>query len=273
MTRGMQKLVAGARELGLEIEGGMQERFQIYAELIRSWNRRINLVRLQDEENLFCRHFLDSLWCSRGCELVAVERLLDIGSGAGFPAVPLKICFPHLQVVMVESQAKRCRFLEEVIDALRLEGCRVIWERSENLARDPNHRETYDCVTARALAALPVVLELGVPFLKRGGHLLAMKGRHLQEELGQSAFAMSVLGVRLERIVPYVFEGEEGRHIVSFVKEEPTPEDYPRRAGIPDKRPLLGRGIGGDAVEKKMQCNARTKGDGVGNDLRRGPQG
>lgn len=273
MSPGMWILIAGARELGLEIGHREAEKFQLYADLIRSWNRRINLVRLRDEEDLYREHFLDSLWCSRGCDLTEVEKLLDLGSGAGFPAVPLKICFPHLQLVMVESQAKRCRFLEDVVTALQLEGCRVIWERSENLARNQEHREVYDCVTARALAALPVLLELGVPFLRCGGHLLALKGRHLQEELELSGYAMSILGVRVAQVIPYAFSGEEGRYLLSLVKERPTPENYPRRAGIPEKRPLLGKGIGDAVVEKEKQRHGRSKGDDVKNDLRRGPKG
>lgn len=239
--QGMEILVEGARELDIEIGSVEMQKFRLYAELLREWNKKFNLVRLRERDELFREHFLDSLWCCRGYDLKGVSNLLDLGSGAGFPAIPLKICFSHMHVVMVDSQGKRCRFLQEVIRVLQLENCRVAWERSESMAHDLKHRERYDCVTARALAPLNVLLELGVPFLKYGGRLIALKGHDIVRELDDAQYAMDVLGARMEKIIPYSFTGEMGRHVVTFIKEVKTPKIYPRRTGIPAKRPLRER--------------------------------
>lgn len=232
-------LVNGARELGIEIEPGSLEKFILYAELILEWNKKFNLVRVRRIEDLFQDHFLDSLWSSKGFAIGEIDNLLDLGSGAGLPAIPLKICFPKLRVIMVESQRKRCRFLEEVINVLQLEECQVIWERSELLAHNQQYRERFECVTARALAPLNVLLELGLPFLKCGGRLIALKGRAVDEEVATAQYALDELGARVEEIIPYCFQGEIGRHVVIVRKEVLTPDTYPRRPGIPAKRPLV----------------------------------
>jgi 16S rRNA (guanine527-N7)-methyltransferase len=238
-VREVDVLVNGAKKLGIEIEQGCLEKFLIYTELIMKWNKKFNLVGVKKIEDLFQGHFLDSLWCSKGFAMGEVGSLLDLGSGAGLPAIPLKICFPKIHLIMVESQQKRCSFLEEVIKVLGLENCQVIGERSEILAHDQQYREKLDCVTARALAPLNVLLELGIPFLRCGGRLIALKGRAVDKEVASAQYAFKKLGARLETIIPYCFEGETGRHVVVICKEAQTPDIYPRKPGIPAKRPLV----------------------------------
>ncbi|NPV29393.1 MAG: 16S rRNA (guanine(527)-N(7))-methyltransferase RsmG [Firmicutes bacterium] len=238
----LEVLAAGARELGIVLGPEQQDQFRRYAELLLEWNKKTNLVRIKSLAELFRNHFLDSLWCAAGCAFRDGHRLLDLGSGAGFPGIPLKISFPGVRVFLLEAQRKRCAFLQEVCRALELDACTVLAGRAEDLGRLPGLRAAFDRVVVRALARLPVILELGLPFLLPGGLLVALKGRDVERELEEARAALEVLGGEVARVIPYRFPGEVGRHVVTVRKVAPTPDGYPRRAGIPARRPLCGGG-------------------------------
>lgn len=231
-------LINGARGLGIEMSLRQKEQFQGYYHLLREWNQKINLVSLRGSEELFRSHFLDSLWCSRGYDLQPPMRVLDLGSGAGFPGLPIKICYPQLDMVLLEARRKKCLFLQEAIRVLGLKNCQVIHGRAEEFGHLPEYREKIQCVVARALAAIPVLVELSLPFLELQGCLAALKGRAVEEEINASRAVIKMLGGELDQVIPYRLDDEEGRHLVVIKKTKSTPLIYPRRAGIPAKRPL-----------------------------------
>jgi 16S rRNA (guanine527-N7)-methyltransferase len=165
-------------------------------------------------------------------------KVVDIGTGAGFPGIPLKICLPQLEMYLVESQRRRCVFLHEVIAALGLQGCYLLANRAEILAQDRRYRAVFDRAVVRALGSLPVILELSLPFLKEGGFLVAMRGLEAQEEVTKSKCALKLLGGELTAIIEYQVGGRQVHHLVVVRKVHETPPHYPRRPGIPQKRPI-----------------------------------
>jgi len=235
----MDILVDGARELGIILDEEKQKQFEKYALLIEKWNKRINLVRFHERVELFRSHFLDSLWCSKGCEFNRGPKLFDLGSGAGFPGIPLKICFPGIHLVLLEAQRKRCLFLREAVENLGLDNCSVIQGRAEEIAYEEKYRGVFDCVVVRALSSLPVLLELGLPFLAPGGKLVALKGRNVEKEIESSQHACDLIGGEFIASMPYKLREENGRHVVVYRKIGETPHHYPRRPGIPEKKPLV----------------------------------
>lgn len=237
----LQELVEGARELGVEIDRERQQQLADYADLLLDWNQRINLVRVNSREELLRAHLLDSLWCSAAVDLRGELRLLDIGSGAGFPGIPLQISWPALRVSLLESQQKRSLFLAEAVRRLGLANCTVLTGRAESLARERAYREAFDCAVARAVASLAVLVELALPFVAPGGRFVALKGSAAWAEISDAEYALQQLGGAVERVIPYRFPGEQGRNVVCIKKVASTPERYPRRIGIPAKRPLLAR--------------------------------
>jgi 16S rRNA (guanine527-N7)-methyltransferase len=235
---GIELLDKGAQRLGIYLGATEREKFLLYFQLIQEWNQKINLVSYHDQDQLYRQHFLDSLMCSLGCDLKNANRVVDLGSGAGFPAIPLKICFPNLDLLMVDSRKKRCIFLQRVIERLNLKGCDVIWERIEAIGHQEEYRGVFDCAFARAVASLSVLAELGLPLVKCKGKLIALKGYDIQQEIDAAARALDILHARVEKVIPYSFPGERGRHVVVVKKEQETPYGFPRKAGMPAKNPL-----------------------------------
>ncbi|MDH7577669.1 MAG: 16S rRNA (guanine(527)-N(7))-methyltransferase RsmG [Bacillota bacterium] len=233
-------LVAGARQLGIILDPRQQSQFQNYLEILLEWNKRMNLVRFRTREELIRNHFLDSLWCTAGCSFENGRRVLDLGSGAGFPGIPLSISFPGLKVFLLEAQRKRCVFLREACRLLELSNCTILAGRAEKLAHLPHLRATFERVVVRALARLVVIVEFALPFLTCGGFLVALKGRDVEEELKEAGNALKILGGEIARVIPYRFPGETGRHVVVVHKTAQTPAPYPRRPGLPERRPLYG---------------------------------
>ena len=176
MDEEIKELVAGAGELGIDLGPEKQRQFEDYAALLLEWNKRMNLVRVHGRDELLRFHMLDSLWCSAAVDLRGCARLLDVGSGAGFPGIPLRICFPDMSLCLLESQQKRSLFLKEAISRLGLGNSDVLAGRAENLARNEAYREGFQCVVARAVAPLPTLVELALPFVAMGGYFVALKG-------------------------------------------------------------------------------------------------
>jgi 16S rRNA (guanine527-N7)-methyltransferase len=239
----MKLLADGAREIGLDLTSEHLSAFQIYYEELVAWNKRFNLTAITDYEGVQVKHFLDSLSCLLANEVrekfASSSLAIDVGSGAGFPGLPLRIACPKIRITLLESTGKKVTFLEHIVKKLSLTGVEVIKGRAEELGHDPIHRERYEIAFARAVAELSVLVEYTLPFLEPGGLLVAQKGADVDGEVKAAEGAIAILGGNLLRILPVEIKGLEGaRSLVLIEKTKPTPEKYPRRPGIPAKRPL-----------------------------------
>jgi len=238
----MELLEAGAEEWGLILTPDQVEAFELYYQQLVAWNERVNLTAITDYEEVQIRHFLDSLSCLQVLTDLSPEvRCIDIGAGAGFPGLPLKIIRPQLPLTLLESTGKKVRFLEHMVRKLGLQGVELIKGRAEELGRRPDRRESYDVALARAVAQLPVLLEYALPLLKLGGVFVAQKGMEIEDEVEDARPAMEILGGRIKEVKTVQLPGLEApRHLVVVEKVASTPDRFPRRAGIPAKRPLTG---------------------------------
>ena len=237
----MEILARGAEELGIRLTEVQLDQFQTYYETLANWNRRINLTRITGLEEVQIKHFLDSLTVVLAAPLQSddTRRVIDVGAGAGFPGLPLKLAFPETELTLVESVGKKAGFLKEVVAVLGLEGAEVHTGRAETLAHDASLRENFDVVLARGLARLPVLAEYTLPFCRVGGMVVALKHGAIAEEIEQASNALRTLG----GAAPWVHEVDvtgltDDRVVVAVDKVAPTPERFPRRPGIPAKRPL-----------------------------------
>ncbi|HET7580534.1 MAG TPA: 16S rRNA (guanine(527)-N(7))-methyltransferase RsmG [Bacillales bacterium] len=227
------------REKGIELSSPQLQQFHTYYEQLIEWNEKINLTAITDREAVYFKHFYDSLTPSFFYDFSRPLSLCDVGAGAGFPSLPLKICFPDLKVTIVDSLNKRIHFLTSLIDALGLKNVEVHHARAELFAKKSEFRESFDVVTARAVAKLPVLCEYCLPLARTGGDFLAMKGASIQPELEESERAIELLGGQLESVESLLIPGEMSkRHIVRISKQAGTPASYPRKPGTPNKRPL-----------------------------------
>ncbi len=247
----MDKLVTGARKLGVRLTPAQLAAFDCYRRELQEWNTRINLTAIDDDEGIQIRHFLDSLSC-----LLAFRQaqdpgrppskpsqrelgVIDVGAGAGFPGLPLKIVCPGLRLTLLEATGKKVRFLEHLRDRLRLQDVLVVHGRAEELGHDPAHRERYDWALARAVAEMPILAEYLLPLVRVGGHCLAQKGENAPAEVRGAETALTLCGGRLARMLPIELHGlAETRYLVLVDKVAPTPAKYPRRPGMPAKRPI-----------------------------------
>ena len=224
---------------GLELDETALSRLETYHDMLLDWNTRMDLTSVS-ADRMAARHFLDSLLPLKASGLIPEEgRLIDVGTGAGFPGLPLAIARPSLQVTLLEAQGKRCQFLQAVCQALGLENVTIINDRAENLGRAEGHREGYDRAVARAVAALPVLAEYLLPFVRVGGMALCWKGPAVAGEQTDGAAAAARLGGRLLPLVDMEGSGEETGHVIApMEKTEKTLPLYPRKNGMPAKRPL-----------------------------------
>ncbi len=238
----MQLLEAGVKEWGLALTLDQLEAFECYYQQLMVWNERASLTAITDYEKVQVKHFLDSLSCLRVLGTLApAARCIDIGAGAGFPGLPLKIVLPQMRLTLLESVGKKVVFLEHMVAELGLGNVEVVKGRAEELGRRPDYRETYELALARAVAGLPVLLEYALPLLRVGGVFVAQKGSEVAEEVQGAEPAMKLLGGRLEEVRAVQLPGLElPRHLVVVEKTTLTPDKYPRRPGIPAKRPLKG---------------------------------
>lgn len=224
---------------GIELTEQQLHQFETYYQLLVEWNQKINLTAIVERNEVYVKHFYDSISLSFFIPFSNVLRLADIGSGAGFPSLPLKIVFPHLQVTIVDSLKKRIHFLQHVVERLELENIDCVHGRAEDIGREPAHRDQYDLVTARAVAKLNVLHELCLPFAKVGGRFVAMKGSDIDEEMKNSERSMKLLHGKLQHVHRFELPDSEGtRHIVVYEKIKPTPKRFPRKAGVPSRNPL-----------------------------------
>ena len=226
-------------EQNLPLSDQQKKQFERYFELLVEWNEKINLTAITDKEEVYLKHFYDSIApILQGLIPNETIKLLDIGAGAGFPSLPMKILYPQLDVTIIDSLNKRINFLQLLAHELNLDGVHFYHGRAEDLAQDKNFRAQYDFVTARAVARMQVLSELTIPYLKVGGKLLALKASNAPEELFEAKNALNLLFSKVEDNLSYALPNGDPRYITVVEKKKETPNKYPRKAGMPNKRPL-----------------------------------
>jgi len=229
----------GIKDFGVEPNEKMIEDFSKYREVLVEWNQKMNLTGIEEEKEVFIKHFLDSVSAFSGNYIKSNMSLIDVGTGAGFPGLPLKIANKSLKLTLLDSLNKRINFLQEVCRNIAINDVNFIHGRAEDFGQDENYREKFDVATARAVAGLPVLMEFCVPFVKVGGYFICLKGPNADLELEESKIAIETLGLRyIEKIDIKLPESELNHNILVFEKIKSTPNKYPRKAGKPIKKPL-----------------------------------
>ena len=240
MTAFEEILAARADEAGIPLTAEQIGQFSVYNEMLLDWNTRMNLTALTAPEDVAVKHIIDSLTAYDAALFDGARTLIDVGTGAGLPGIPLAVYAPYLTVTLLDALNKRVRFLTEVTAAMGLQNVRCIHARAEEAARTAEHRAAYDIVVSRAVARLPVLLEYTLPFVRVGGTLLALKGRAYAEEQKEARRAAEVLGGDRITARPVHLPGlDDVRAILTVTKERQTPAAYPRGGGAPTRRPLL----------------------------------
>jgi 16S rRNA (guanine527-N7)-methyltransferase len=239
----MKELIEGAGKLGIEFNARQVKKFELYYQELIEWNRRVNLTAITDYSSMQVKHFLDSLTITLALPEKEIEEpdfnIVDLGTGAGFPGLPLKILFPQPRLVLIEPTTKKTAFLHHIIRKLELENVEVLNSRAEEAAHLPLYRERFALVLSRAVALLPTLVELTLPFCQVGGRFIAQKKGEIEQELDRAKEAIAALGGKLNQIRRIELEEfSDARYLVIIDKICPTPGKYPRRAGLPKRRPI-----------------------------------
>jgi 16S rRNA (guanine527-N7)-methyltransferase len=239
----MEKLFIGASKLGLRLDHQQLKKFELYFQELIEWNKRINLTSITDYNDVQINHFLDSLTVMLGFrDLTRISQynIIDVGTGAGLPGIPLKILFRDINLTLLESTNKKASFLKHLVKLLDLNDIEVIINRAEEMAHDVQYREVFDMVLCRALAQLPTLVELTLPFCKIGGYVIAQKKGCIDQELNSASQALNTLGGILQEVINInLDEYRDSRQLVIINKVSTTPQKYPRRPGLPQKRPFF----------------------------------
>lgn len=227
------------QEKGIVLSDQQLEQFATYFQLLVEWNEKMNLTSLTSEADVYLKHFYDSISAAFYQDFSGEIHLCDVGAGAGFPSIPIKICFPNVHITIVDSLNKRITFLNELAKQLNLENVTFCHDRAENFGQNKEYRGRYDIVTARAVARLSVLSELCMPLCKQGGTFIAMKGSQADEEIEIAKVAIKTLGGTVAHHASFSLPEEESeRSIILIHKEKRTPKKYPRKAGTPNREPL-----------------------------------
>jgi 16S rRNA (guanine527-N7)-methyltransferase len=228
-------------QLGLRLSGVQLEALSVYERELIDWNLRYNLTAITNQQEIRIKHFLDSFTCMLAMRDTPLDRVIDIGTGAGFPGLPLKIIYPSMYLTLADSVGKKVDFCRHMVNRLSLERVEIIQERAEALGQMTGYREKYDWALARAVAILPVLSEYLLPLVRVGGRVLAMKGESGPAEAHAAEHSLRLLGGHLRQLIPVTLPGVvEERYLVIIDKVAATPNGYPRRVGIPSKHPLKG---------------------------------
>lgn len=234
-----QQFIEALKEKGIELNEKQIAQFKKYFELLVEWNEKMNLTAITDLEGVYLKHFYDSISASFYFDFTKVNSVCDVGAGAGFPSLPIKICFPHLHVTIVDSLNKRISFLNHLREQLQLENVEFVHARAEEFGQNAKYREQFDAVTARAVARLSVLSELCIPLVKQSGYFVALKAAAGPEELKDAKKAVTTLGASLKEEFAYLLPVEESeRTLYIFDKIKQTPKKYPRKPGVPNKTPI-----------------------------------
>lgn len=232
-------LTEKVKELSIVLNDKQIQQFEQYYNILVEWNKVMNLTAIIEYEEVVEKHFLDSLTIVNAIHVEKIETLIDVGTGAGFPGIPLKIAFPHLKVTLLDSLNKRIKFLNEVINLLELNDIKAIHGRAEDYAKQAEYREQYDICVSRAVANLATLSEYCLPYVKVDGLFVPYKSGEIDEELKSSEKAVSILGGKVEEVVKFQLPGTDiGRSFVKIHKIKETKKKYPRKAGMPTKEPL-----------------------------------
>lgn len=232
-------LTEKVKELSIVLNDKQIQQFEQYYNILVEWNKVMNLTAITEYEEVVEKHFLDSLTIVNAIHVKKIETLIDVGTGAGFPGIPLKIAFPHLKVTLLDSLNKRIKFLNEVIILLELNDIKAIHGRAEDYAKQAEYREQYDICVSRAVANLATLSEYCLPYVKVDGLFVPYKSGEIDEELKSSEKAVSILGGKVEEVVKFQLPGTDiGRSFVKIHKIKETKKKYPRKAGMPTKEPL-----------------------------------
>lgn len=232
-------LTEKVKELSIVLNDKQIQQFEQYYNILVEWNKVMNLTAITEYEEVVEKHFLDSLTIVNAIHVEEIETLIDVGTGAGFPGIPLKIAFPHLKVTLLDSLNKRIKFLNEVINLLELNDIKAIHGRAEDYAKQAEYREQYDICVSRAVANLATLSEYCLPYVKVDGLFVPYKSGEIDEELKSSEKAVSILGGKVEEVVKFQLPGTDiGRSFVKIHKIKETKKKYPRKAGMPTKEPL-----------------------------------
>jgi len=226
-------------ELSVELSEKQVEQFIKFYEMLVEWNKVMNLTGITEYEEVVEKHFVDSLSIVKAVDIMNVNTVIDIGTGAGFPGIPLKIAFPHLKITLLDSLNKRIKFLNVVIDELGLEYIHTIHGRAEDFAKQEVYREKYDLCVSRAVANLSTLSEYCLPYVNVDGMFVPYKSGDIEEELNNSKKAVQILGGKIEKTIKFELPGTDiGRSFVKIKKVKNTAKKYPRKAGLPSKEPL-----------------------------------
>lgn len=234
----IEKIIPLCSDFGVEITPEAVENLNLYGNLLIEWNEKINLTAITEPEDVLYKHFYDCILFFKNSKIPQNAKIIDVGTGAGFPGLVLKIIRPDLEVTLLDSLNKRIIFLNDVIEKLNLKGITAIHSRAEDGGKNPKHREKYDIACARAVAAMPVLLEYCVPFVKIGGQFIAMKGPSVKDEVSLCKNAIKQLGVSEPNIICETLVNDEHRAFVYCKKISHTPPKYPRNSGKIAKQPL-----------------------------------
>lgn len=227
------------KDIGLPFNEDTYNKFNQYKDMIKDWNEKINLTAIVDDEQIFKKHFIDCIKIFKFSPLKEAKNIIDIGTGAGFPGIPIKIMKQELDLILLDSLNKRVNFLNEVVSKIKLNNVETIHGRAEDFSRQPKYREQVDIAVSRAVANLAVLSELCIPYVKVGGYFVAMKGPSVDDEIKDGKRAISILGGKIDDVIKINIEDSDLDHnLVIIEKIKETPKAYPRKAGTASKKPL-----------------------------------
>ncbi|WML41832.1 16S rRNA (guanine(527)-N(7))-methyltransferase RsmG [Neobacillus sp. OS1-2] len=235
----IEQFQSSLQEKGISLSDKQLDQFETYFSTLVEWNEKMNLTAITEKTDVYLKHFYDSITASFYFDFTKQFHLCDVGAGAGFPSIPLKIVYPHIQVTIVDSLNKRISFLNHLATVLELENVHFVHDRAETFGVNPAYRENFDVVTARAVARMSVLSEFCLPLAKVGGHFIAMKALHANDELEMGQKAITTLGGKVEKVYTFTLPMEDSeRNILIIKKEKQTPRKYPRKPGTPGKMPI-----------------------------------